>query len=90
MRIDSQFEPVIVGLYLPLSRHSPWRLKGTKFVVELESQLHGLPKDNYRRSGFILRQFLQQARSLERMSTSLVREVLQGTGQQRVSGSLTH
>jgi len=80
MWCDSQCEPVIVGLYLSLSRHSPWRLKRTKLVAGLESQLHGLSKDDYQRSGFILRQFLQQARSLERMSSGMVRKVLQGTG----------
>jgi len=26
---NSQFEPLIVGIYIPLSRHPPWRLKGT-------------------------------------------------------------
>jgi len=80
MWCDSQCEPVIVGLYLSLSRHSPWRLKRTKLVAGLESQLHGLSKDDYQRSGFILRQFLQQARSLERMSSGMVRKVLQGLG----------
>ena len=77
---DSQCEPVIVGLYLPLSRHPPWRLKGSNLLVELESQLYGLQKDDFRRSGFILRQFLQQTRALERMSASMVWEVLQGIG----------
>jgi hypothetical protein len=28
------FEPLIVGLYLPLSRHRPWRLRGTPLLVE--------------------------------------------------------
>jgi hypothetical protein len=77
---DSQCEPLIAGLYLPLSRHPPWKLKRTILMAELEGELFGLQKDAYGWSGFILQKFLQQTRSLERMLPSLVREVLQGTG----------
>jgi hypothetical protein len=27
-----QFEPLLVGLYLPLSRHKPWKLRGTPLL----------------------------------------------------------
>jgi hypothetical protein len=33
---DSQFEPLIIGLSLPLSRHAPWKLRGTPLLDGLE------------------------------------------------------
>jgi hypothetical protein len=73
---DSQCEPLIAGLYLPLSRHPPWKLGGTKLVAQLEGNLHGLSKDDFGRSRSLLREFLVKSRELERLPASLVREML--------------
>jgi hypothetical protein len=38
----SHFEPLIVGLYLPLSRHYPWNLRGAPFLDREEGLLREL------------------------------------------------
>jgi hypothetical protein len=73
---DSQCEPLIVGLSLPLSRHPPWKLGGTKLLVKLERDLHGLPENDFGRSRFVLWKLLVQTRELERLPASVVREML--------------
>ncbi len=73
---DSQCEPLIVGLYLPLSRHPPWKLGGSKLVAQLEGNLHGLSKDDFGRSRPFLWEFLIKSRELERLPESVVREML--------------
>jgi hypothetical protein len=35
-------EPLIVGISLPLSRHPPWKIRGSSFVVGVERELYGL------------------------------------------------
>jgi len=85
--IDSQFEPLVVGLCLPLSRHPPWRLKGTALLDRVERLLRDLPMSDPRWGGGVLRELLKRTRALEGMSTSLVREVLHSAGQQRVPNS---
>jgi len=77
---DIQFEPLIVGICLPLSRHDPWKLKGTPWLDRVEGMLRSLPTTDIGWGRSILRQFLQCTRALEGMSTSLVREVLQTAG----------
>ena len=77
---DTQFEPLIVGICLPLSRHDPWKLKGTPWLDRVEGMLRSLPTTDIGWGRSILRQFLQRTRALEGMSTSLVREVLQTAG----------
>jgi hypothetical protein len=74
---DSQFEPLIVGLCLPLIKHSPWKLKGTHLMVGLERELRSLPPSDYGRSRIVLREYLRLSQSLDGMPTSMVRQVLQ-------------
>lgn len=40
---NTHFEFLIIGLYLPLSRHKPWRLKGTPMLDRVEGVLRDLP-----------------------------------------------
>ena len=61
---DSQFEPLIVGLCLPLSRHPPWKLSGTVMLDGVERNLQSLPQDDYQWGGNILCELLQQTRGL--------------------------
>lgn len=77
---DSQCEPLVVGLCLPLSRHYPWKLKGTVLLDGVERVLRALPAADPGWGRSVLRQFLQRTRALEGLSASVVREVLQGAG----------
>jgi hypothetical protein len=72
----SQHEPLNVGLSLPLSRHQPWKLRGTPMLVGVEKQLLEVPADDPGWGRNILCKLLQQARSLERMSEGMVRTLL--------------
>jgi hypothetical protein len=72
----SQFEPLIVGLYLPLSRHQPWSLKRTPLLDRVERMLSSLPPAHPRWGRLILREFLLQARTLESMPGSMVQHML--------------
>jgi hypothetical protein len=54
----SHFEPLIVGLYLPLLPFSPWQFRGTPFLDRLARQLSGLPRvDNHWGGGYSARIF---------------------------------
>jgi hypothetical protein len=86
----SQFEPLIVGLYLPLSRHQPWNLKGTPMLERVERLLHDLPPSSPRWGQLVLREFLFTARSLEAMSGSLVQNMLYSNGCWRISNCATN
>jgi hypothetical protein len=72
----SNFEPLIIGLYLPLSRHQPWTLKGTPIMERVERELCSLPPSSPKWGRLILRELLLQTRSLESMSPSMVRSLL--------------
>ncbi len=52
----THFEPLIVGICLPLSRHPPWKLKGTPMLVQVEGVLRGLSTLDHRWGQAILRQ----------------------------------
>jgi hypothetical protein len=49
----SQFEPLIVGLYLPLIRHYPWTLKGAPMLDRVEWSLRSLPLTDHKWGGGI-------------------------------------
>jgi hypothetical protein len=76
---DSQFEPLIVGLSLPLSRHPPWKLRSTPMLDRVDRLLRGLPLSDCRWGRSILRELLKQARSLDSMQSSVVRPLLQAS-----------
>jgi hypothetical protein len=73
---NTQFEPLIVGLYLPLSRHKPWRLKGTPMLDRVEGQLRDLPTTCHEWGRDILRKLLEQSRKLDSLPESVVRPLL--------------
>jgi hypothetical protein len=72
----SQFEPLIIGLYLSLSRHKPWKLRGTPMVERVERLLRDLPMSDLGWGRNILQQLLKQSRDLETMQESMVRCLL--------------
>jgi hypothetical protein len=76
----TQFEPFVVGICLPFSRHPPWRVRGTSLLDGMGRLLRGLPasKDGWGRA--ILQQFLEQSWSLESMQPSLVWDLLCTSG----------
>ena len=73
----SRFEPLLIGIAFPLSRHKPWRLRRTPMLESVEGVLRQLPVLDHRWGWRVLRELLVQARSLESMSESLVRPLLQ-------------
>jgi hypothetical protein len=73
------FEPLIVGIYFPLTRHRPWRLRGTALLDDVACQLSSLPRDAFNWGGDILRKLLSQTRTLDTvspLSPRMAREVL--------------
>lgn len=76
---NSQCEPLIFGLSLPLCRHAPWKLRGSSLLAGVERELYGLPASDFRRSRLVLRKLLKQARELDSMPASMVREMLQAS-----------
>jgi hypothetical protein len=72
----SQYEPLIVGLYLPLSKHRPWKLRGTPMLERVERLLRKLPLSDIGWGRHILRKLLKQARELETLQESVVRSLL--------------
>jgi hypothetical protein len=51
-------EPLIIGIYLPLRKQAPWRVRGTEEAEQLEGSLRGVWKDDFSGAGLILRKFL--------------------------------
>ena len=74
----TNFEPLIVGLYLPLCWHSPWSLKGTPLLAWVERDLRALPSSSPRWGRVILQELSLQVRALDGMSPGLVWPLLQG------------
>jgi hypothetical protein len=70
------FEPLIVGIYFPLTRHRPWRLRDTALLDDVASQLSNLPRDAFNWGGDILRKLLRQTQTLDTMSPRMARELL--------------
>ncbi len=77
-------EPLLIFVCLPLSKHSPWKLKGTKFVAVLEGKfvavlegkMQKLHETNCRRRGRVLRKLFLQAKWLDSVSEGMVRGML--------------
>jgi hypothetical protein len=84
---NNQFEPLIVGIYLPLSRHKPWRLKGTPMLDQVERLLRELPASSPKWGRDILQKLLEQSRKLDSLPEGVVRPLLQAPRQWGVSCS---
>jgi hypothetical protein len=81
----ARHEPLLIFVCLPLSRHRPWKLRGTKLLDGFERQVRELHKTNSRFRGRLLRKLFVQTRVLESLPDRLVRRMLQRAGEQPVS-----
>jgi hypothetical protein len=70
------FELLLVGIYFPLSRHRPWRLRGTALLDDVACQLSKLQPSSINWGGDILRKLLSNTQSLESLSPSMARALL--------------
>jgi hypothetical protein len=80
----AQHEPLLIYVCLPLSVHRPWKLRGTQLLERLKSKLCNVHKTNSRLRGRLLRQLFIKTRKLESMPESMVRGMLQRSGDESV------
>jgi hypothetical protein len=78
-------EPLLIFVSLPLSVHRPWKLRGTRFLVDYARKLRLLHHADCKRRGYLLRQLLGKASRLELMPEGMVRRVLRYPEQQPIS-----
>ncbi len=62
-----QHEPLIFGIYLPLRKQAPWRIRGTGEAEQLERTLRGMWKDDFQGSRTVLRKLLGRSNNLAAM-----------------------
>jgi hypothetical protein len=72
----ARHEPLLIFVCLPLSQHRPWKLRGTRLLVDHARKLRVLHQADCKRRGNILRQLLGKTGRLELMPESMVRGVL--------------
>ena len=72
----SQHEPLIIGIAFPLISYRPWKLGGSKIMVEVESNLRGLQITSPQWGRDILRELCLQPRRLDVMPESVVWSML--------------
>ena len=63
----TEHKPLICAIILPLSRAEPWRHKGTMRTTRVLRTLPELWKDDFARTGSVLRELLGKARDLAAM-----------------------
>ena len=73
----ARHEPLLMFVCLPLFKHSPWKLRGCRFVTQAEGKLRLVPRSREGRIRSLLRQLFIQARRLDAIPEGLVREMLQ-------------
>ena len=73
-------KPLLLGIYLPLlpplSRFAPWKLRHTRMVEQVQSQLHRMQKESDQMEWYHLRQLLLQAWAIPTLSDGMARELL--------------
>ena len=73
---SSHFEPLLIGIYFPLSHHRPWRFQNTPLLDDLAGKLSSLPCSDFNWGGNLLREFLCTAGALDSMPPSVARKLL--------------
>jgi hypothetical protein len=73
-------EPLFIGISLPLINRSPWSIRGTPLLVDLERQLRQMLASGKGDGGDILRKLLRTSRKLGSVSEGLARRVLRMSG----------
>jgi hypothetical protein len=86
----SQHEHLGAFNSLTLCRHTPWRLRGTHPVVDLESALCALQKSDYIQKGNLLHKFLLLTREVDSMPASVVRGMFPTAERIQVPGPFAH
>ena len=86
---ESNFEPLILAIVLPFVSRNPWKLRKTKLVKDCEGSLQKMLKDNFVLGGNLLRELLQSTRSLETLPGSMVRGMLQFSGDRELQNRKT-
>jgi hypothetical protein len=76
---DNMYEPLTVGLYLPLFRHQPWDWKQVSFMVPFGIALSSMYKDGDPSAGNLLRQFWVSSTRIPNLSERMVRNLLQNS-----------
>jgi hypothetical protein len=71
-----QHEPLLVGISFPLTRHRPWRLRGTQLVERVVGRLSELSPADPFWGRDILRELLDATRRLDSMQECMVRPLL--------------
>jgi hypothetical protein len=74
---QGRHEPLLICVCLPLSKHMPWKLKGTKLVESLEGKMRELHKTNCRGRGRHLRKLLIRSKWLDSVPEGMVWGLLQ-------------
>jgi hypothetical protein len=69
-------EPLLIYFFFPLSRHEPWKLRGTRLMARADRELREVPQSRERRLRGILRKLLLRTRKLDSLSQDVVRVVL--------------
>ena len=85
----SKFESLILAIVLPLFSRNPWKLRNTKFVKDCEGSLQKIWKDYFVLSGNLLRKLLQSTMTLETLPGSMVRGMLQFSGDRELQNRKT-
>ena len=85
----SKFEPLILAIVLPLFSRNPWKLRNIKLVKDCEGSLQKIWKDYFVLSGNLLRKLLQSTISLEILPGSMVRGMLQFSGDRELQNRKT-
>ena len=78
---NSQYEPLVAGLYFPLIRHPPWRLRSTPLLERVERKMQSLSPTTPSWGRLVLRELLKQTRALDSMPPGLVWSMLHCAGQ---------
>ena len=73
---ENMYEPLILGIYLPFLKHSPWQLKGQPALLGLDKQMRNLWKTNPGAASLVLRKLWSSARDMASMPKKLVRKML--------------
>ena len=72
----TQHKPLMIAVYLPLSKHGPWDLRSTQHMGNLARNLCAVQQFNPHGTRNLLREFLIATRRLEAMPVSLVWQLL--------------
>jgi hypothetical protein len=83
---SDKHEPLVVGLYLPLLRHSPWDWRKVLFLVGSARKMSEVFKNDFEEGGNLLRPFWLSALWVQDMPKLLVSDLLSDPHYRRFLG----